>query len=315
MRIQLRPIAMADIPAMAKVMAEAEAVDDTGEHYNEADLEEEFYNPDIDLEQDVVGAFDGDELVGYCSMMARKRQHRKIYVFGVTPPDRRGEGIGTLLAEAMLARRSSSSRLRRSDAGARQRPLDEPVPGGPVRGLRLQSRPLVVRDADDAGDVPPAPPLPDGYVVRVYQDGDSERARLAHNVAFLDHPNFSVWGQSEWKHWVTGSRYFRPALSFFVTPRASPTHRGLRPHQRVRRVPGGHGTSRGLRRQGGHPARPPRQGPRHAAAQHCLAGTRAGYDEASLDVDSMNPTGALGIYERAGFSLERRYANYARTLG
>jgi mycothiol synthase len=46
--------------------------------------------------------------------------------------------------------------------------------------------------------------------------------------------------------------------------------------------------------------------------QHCLkAYQEAGYDEASLDVDSENPTGALGIYERAGFEVESRWTNYA----
>ena len=40
----------------------------------------------------------------------------------------------------------------------------------------------------------------------------------------------------------------------------------------------------------------------------------AGFDEASLDVDSENPTGALGIYERAGFEVERQFTVYAATV-
>ena len=45
---------------------------------------------------------------------------------------------------------------------------------------------------------------------------------------------------------------------------------------------------------------------------HALAEYRsAGYAEASLDVDSENPTGALGIYERAGFVVESRWTDYA----
>jgi ribosomal protein S18 acetylase RimI-like enzyme len=46
--------------------------------------------------------------------------------------------------------------------------------------------------------------------------------------------------------------------------------------------------------------------------RHALVRYReAGFDEASLDVDSENPTGALGIYERAGFEVESRWTNYA----
>ena len=35
-----------------------------------------------------------------------------------------------------------------------------------------------------------------------------------------------------------------------------------------------------------------------------------GFDRAALDVDSENPTGALGIYERAGFRTDMRWATY-----
>jgi mycothiol synthase len=46
--------------------------------------------------------------------------------------------------------------------------------------------------------------------------------------------------------------------------------------------------------------------------RHALVRYReAGFDESSLDVDSENPTGALGIYERAGFEVESRWTNYA----
>ena len=35
-----------------------------------------------------------------------------------------------------------------------------------------------------------------------------------------------------------------------------------------------------------------------------------GFDRAALDVDSENPTGALGVYERVGFTTQRRWTNY-----
>jgi mycothiol synthase len=49
--------------------------------------------------------------------------------------------------------------------------------------------------------------------------------------------------------------------------------------------------------------------------QHCLAACQeAGYDEASLMVDSENPTGALTVYERAGFRVESRWTDYAKRV-
>ena len=61
----LRPLTTADIPALAGHLAAVEAVDRTGEHYNEDDLVEEFANPDIQVGKDIVGAFDREMLVGY----------------------------------------------------------------------------------------------------------------------------------------------------------------------------------------------------------------------------------------------------------
>ena len=36
----------------------------------------------------------------------------------------------------------------------------------------------------------------------------------------------------------------------------------------------------------------------------------AGYHESSLDVDTNNPTGAFGLYERAGYKVETRKTFY-----
>ena len=49
--------------------------------------------------------------------------------------------------------------------------------------------------------------------------------------------------------------------------------------------------------------------------RHALASYRAaGYAEASLDVDTNNPTGAFGVYERAGFVIEQRTATFQRVI-
>lgn len=49
---------------------------------------------------------------------------------------------------------------------------------------------------------------------------------------------------------------------------------------------------------------------RHALRRY----TEAGYDESCLDVDTSSPTGALGLYERAGYEIEKRTATYERRL-
>jgi ribosomal protein S18 acetylase RimI-like enzyme len=39
-----------------------------------------------------------------------------------------------------------------------------------------------------------------------------------------------------------------------------------------------------------------------------------GYDEAALGVDLDNPTGALGVYERLGYQVVKRYSAYSRPI-
>jgi ribosomal protein S18 acetylase RimI-like enzyme len=40
-----------------------------------------------------------------------------------------------------------------------------------------------------------------------------------------------------------------------------------------------------------------------------------GYATSSLTVDAANPTGALGVYDRAGFRQHRREVTYFRPAG
>mgnify|MGYP006174609171 CR=1 FL=1 len=102
MDITLRGLQTTDIPAWNRLLAEAEKADRTGEHYNEADLAEEMANPDIEPSKDLVGAFLGEEMVGYFSVYARSaaEEVHKIHLGGVVRPDHRGQGIGWVAAIA-----------------------------------------------------------------------------------------------------------------------------------------------------------------------------------------------------------------------
>ncbi|MEJ7706979.1 MAG: hypothetical protein WKF82_06635 [Nocardioidaceae bacterium] len=59
-----------DVPALARLLAAAEEVDHTGEHYHEQDLHEEFDGPDTSPEN-FVGGWRGDELVAYAALDPR----------------------------------------------------------------------------------------------------------------------------------------------------------------------------------------------------------------------------------------------------
>jgi ribosomal protein S18 acetylase RimI-like enzyme len=164
--------------------------------------------------------------------------------------------------------------------------------------------------------IPPARPLPTGYRLRAYDPTMADALREAHNAAFVDHPDFTPWTQSMWQHFVTEARSFRPDQSFVVSPIGSDDivaylqsaefdADGAATGRREAYV-GKVGTLRGHRGKG----------LATALLGHALHAYRdAGYDQAGLDVDSENPTGALGVYRRAGFAVEFRWTTYAVTVG
>jgi mycothiol synthase len=316
--VTLRPLTHADIPTHAALLAAVEAVDKTGEHYSEADLEEEYANPDVEVGKDIVGAWDGDELVGYFSIYPRHADetHQKIHVEGSVHPARRGEGIGTLLAEAMLARADAVHAERHPEMPAKltlsglydntaQRDLVATV------GLMPERYSFVMRTLLGSVEEPPA--LAEGYELRRYDDSMSAAMHAAHNAAFVDHPNFTPWTDVMWKQWVTDSRNFRPEHSLLVVHESDP--------DTVVAYVQSNEFDAFFEATGRREAFVAKVGTRREHRGKGLAGAllahslwtyqEAGYQEASLDVDSENPTGALGIYERAGFEVETRWINYS----
>jgi mycothiol synthase len=316
--IELRPLRRDDIPDWNRLLAAVEAVDDTGEHTNEADLAEELANPDLQVGRDVVGAYDGAELVGYFLVYARSSagDFAKIHLQGGVRPDRRGKGIGQLLVERMIARADEAHQelhprvpAKLMTAGRTDNAAQAELLGR--FGLVPERWSFAMR-ADLATLSGTAPELPEGLLLRQYDNSLSAALFAAHNEAFTDHPNFTPWNQVMWKQWVTDSRNSRLDLTFVAVEATRPDRvvsyvqtaefdayfqaTGRR-EAYVAKV----GTLRPFRGRG----------LAGALLRHSLAAYRAaGLDESALDVDSENPTGALGVYERAGFRVERRFADY-----
>ena len=318
--MQLRPITPDHLDAWARLLADVEAVDRTGEHYTADDLAEELANPEV-TEIDFIGAFGDGELVGFASVLPRGQTDGafKVAVEGAVHPTRRGAGLGTRLAEAMVARAAQVAQARRPDLPARvvthalaantaQRELLSSV------GFRAGSSHLLMRRPLD--DVPEPPAVPDDYRIREYDERRADDLRLAHNLAFDGfHPGFTPWTADVWAQWESRSRTFRPALTRLAVLAGSEEIVGyLTTHEFE-----GHQQATGRREA--HVAKvgtvPTHRGRGLAAVLlgHCLrAYADAGYDEASLNVYAENPTGARRVYERAGFVVERESTDYALDL-
>lgn len=321
MDFSLRPLTRGDIPAWADLLAAVEAVDQTGEHYIAADLAEAMANPGVEVGKDFVGAFEPDgQMVGYYSILPRGAAdgHYAVETQGCVLPARRAQGIGTLLVAGMVERTGQVRDEHRPDLPARL--LTAGLSSDAAQadllgsaGLRAERWTFTMRTSLDA--LPPVPPLPPGYRLRRYDESMDDSLRAAHNAAFLDHPNFTPWSADMWRATVTGSRSFRPELCFVVSAAGSDEIAAyLQTAEFDADVAAtGHreafvgllGTSRAHRGQG----------LASAVLGHALhAYQEAGYDEAGLAVDSENPTGALGVYQRAGFAVDRRWTNYVMTL-
>ena len=319
--IDLRPLTLGDIPALDRLLADIEAVDHTGEHYNQADLAEELANPELTLDKDTCGAWRDGELVGYFLVYPRATEDQvKCHLSGGTRPDVRGTGVGTLLAAAMRRRAEA---IHREEHPGKPAMLvlsgisDNESQADLVQRIGLEpERWSFTMRCDLHGDLDPVPALPDGLELRGYDDALDAAMREAHNEAFLDHPNFTPWTEGMWKQWVSGSRSFRPGLSAVVLD-------PQRPGQVVAYLQSNEYDAH-LEQTGRREAYVAKVGTRREYRGRGLAGLllrhalqayrAAGYDEASLDVDSENPTGALGIYRRAGFEVERRFTDYVARL-
>lgn len=316
----LRPLLHDDIPALAQHLAAVEEVDRTGEHYNEDDLAEEFANPDIEVGKDIVGAFDGADLVGYFAVYPRSADeiHQKVHLEGSVRPDRRSEGIGTQLVAAMIARADEVHAEQHPEmpawyavTGLTANTSQERLLTG--AGLRAERWNFIMRTDLARLDDAPLPELPDGLSLVDYAPELDTAMHEAHNAAFVDHPNFTPWTGVMWKQWVSGSRSFRPEHSLLLVEDAAPdrvvAYLQSNEYDAYFQATGrreAYVAKVGTRRE--HRGR----GLASLLLRHALVRYRdAGYDEASLDVDSENPTGALGIYERAGFEVESRWTNYA----
>ncbi|MCP3800046.1 GNAT family N-acetyltransferase [Allokutzneria sp. A3M-2-11 16] len=320
MNLLWRPMVDSDIPGWAVLLAAAERVDQQGEHYSEADLREEWADPDIDPERDSIAVLDGSTLVAYAILDKRVTPEGKYRLpsQSVVHPDWRGRGIGAQLVQWITERAGELHRENRPDlpgevsisCGERNSALRELLDSAgfvPQRWffeLKRSTEP----DPDVADQA-----LPEGLRLIPYDARYDEALRLAHNEAFLDH-----WGTTQvdpegWKHWHTGDSWFRPAVSYLVLDgeevagyllskefEADAAATGIREVWY---------TAIGVRRAW--------RGNRLASALllRALADSRdAGFTRAALSVDADNPTGALGIYQRCGFRLDARQSVHARVL-
>lgn len=312
-----RPIEPADVADWATLLTAIEAVDRADEHFSEQDLLEDFGAPLSDFARGSAAIYDGQAMVGYCVLGSRSAADpvHEMRQLGGVHPNYRGRGLGGRLLDWA---EKAAAPLHQERYPGRPLVLYGDCLGRNALAVALYAahgyRPArwfhaMTRDLSAAL---PEFTAPAGVQVVGFTPERSQDAGLVRNEAFRDH-----WGSTEntaeqWAHSIE-SGAFRPGFSFLAYADGEPlgliiSHEydayteatGLRdlhiPLVGTRRA----GRKRGI-----------------ASALLALALTKAraaGFATASLGVDADSPTGAVGIYERAGFTVRDTWIAQAKPL-
>ena len=281
------------------------------------DLHHPLRSPEFD---DFQGVFDGDRLIAHAHVMRRDAADPVHWMQsdGGVHPEYLGRGIGTGL-------------VRRQVETAR-RIHEHCFPGHP---LELAVR---VAQGNDAGaelfanegyapdrwffrmlrpaDVPePRAALPTGLELETYTDAVREELRLVHNETFREHWHAVPHSAEDWAAFLAQDA-IRRDLSFLLRDPANGAIAGYV----LTSFAAADFQATGVRDLHFNVIGTPRAYRGRGLASSLIAHTllesrRSGFETASLGVDAENPTGALGVYERAGFGCVRKTALYVRKLG
>lgn len=161
------------------------------------------------------------------------------------------------------------------------------------------------------GDAIPDAAIPDGLRVEPWSERNDEEFRLIRNESFKDHWGLVPMPVDNWKNRMI-DHTFRPKASFLLRDVANGDPAGmlLTKHWEADTAATGvrdaHfiliGTLRDYRKRG----------VASALIGHALrAAADQDYDRVSVRVDSANPSGTFGIYEKAGFAPKQRHVRWA----
>ncbi|GGO46005.1 GNAT family N-acetyltransferase [Streptomyces lasiicapitis] len=320
--LEARALSKDCVPAWLELHEAVERVDRTGEHVDAEELAEALSDPKLDLERDSLGLWDGPRLIAHAVVYTPHGAVDAARFQGdaAVHPEWRRRGIGTRLVTWMLARAED---LHAADAELSALPGELLLDGKAADEALLK---LTDRCGFTAcrwwfdmkqpldGERPDPRPAPEGTRLVPFAEAYDEATRLAHNDAFRDHWNFTVFDSTDWRTWVTGATSFRPAMSRLLLAGDEVAAYLLAEESEAKTAATGSrdchvgflGTRRSFRGRGAAPA---------LLTDVLRTAREAGYDTVSLTVDTVNPSGALGFYEQSGFAVDRESVTYARALG
>ncbi|MFI6101476.1 GNAT family N-acetyltransferase [Lentzea sp. NPDC051213] len=314
MELVWRPLTTADIPAVTALCGAAEAVDDTGEVLSEEDFAETF--GERNLPHGSLAVLAGDTLAAYGLVNVRpdpQGTHRAA-LEGVVHPAFRRQGIGReLLSRLVTMTRPlhleryptlplvTSAMVDGSSAG--HLALVESL--GFTADRRFYEMEVAL------GESLAQVPIPAGYEIVPFSASRNEETRLVCNAAFAAHWAPISRSPEVWASSFTDSKRFVPDDSFLALERASGAVVSFVLSRHYPAIEEATGVRELWIGDVGTLAEHRGRGVASALLSWTLGQARArGYDRAGLSVDTGNSTPALGVYERAGFSVVRTWIDY-----
>ena len=317
MAFDRRPLAPGDAGDWAALLTAIQHADKSDDYPSEQDLQEAFGQPDQDFARGSMAIYDRRTMVGYGVLTCRsvaEPVHNMRHEGGVHP-SYRGRGFGGELLDW-----AEQTAVPLHDDRFPGRPLS--LSGGclsrnagavalheqrgyqPVRWFHSMTR--------DLSAAIPAAMIPAGVEISGYAPERAEHALLVRNESFRDHWESTETSTQSWARFLA-SPAFRPGLSFLAYEGSEPLGMLIsREHDAYNRATGHrdlHIALVGTRAAGR------KRGIATALLMTAMSAARAeGYDQASLGVDADSLTGAVRLYERAGFTVALTWTAYRKQL-
>jgi mycothiol synthase len=306
--LAFRPIVPTDIDQWLGLIERIAAAEKPPWNDQRADLENVFASRKNDPAFNTVIGFDTGGTARAYGRVSKNAGGPKAIAEGGVDPQWQRRGVGT----AVMAWQLAQARLRFSEEGmpgtrirvhseednAAQSALFQVFGFGVVRYFTSMLRPL-------DGELPEIAPAPEIEIVS-FSPELTEPARLAHNEAFADHWGSEPRDQEAWG-FMLGHPLSRTDWNTLALERSSGEVVGYQLASYDPQVLEREGRQEGYTELLG--VRRKWRGKKVAAALLADAMQRfraAGMDYAGLDVDTENPTGALGLYERMGYRATHR---------
>ncbi len=314
-----RPYRREDVPALYQMLLAADRADERQSNMTLEDMQRQFDDPWSNPETDSLLAFTAD---GQVAAIARvfvnpmPEEECRTHVWGQVHPEQRGRGLG----EAVLTWMEARGRQRLEEMPADlphllrtncQDNVCDSVALFEQHGFRRVR--YAYRMRRDLSQPIPAAPMPDGLTLRPYSREFDCSMLEALNESFRDHWGFEWASEEDWRMFFVGRSTFRPDMTFLAVEGNEVmglcfTNVNSEANER-------HGIKEGWIDDLGVRRPWRKRGVASALICQSMRAMKAdGLDYATLGVDTQNPTGALGLYERLGFVAVRRTITFEKRV-